>query len=246
MLDATTPPGNAPLLDPAELHTRPVRRLLLGLLTPSTPFPQRDRAPRGRDCDLRLHGPYRPRTGRVSVCTARPIPDDRLEAVWREAFRTSPGAPRFEPDELCGGAPLRLYAAHLESCEVHVPGGHPVHGRGEPHSRGARFVGVRLRARGFRFSIDRPYAALRPSRFQPLPSHRSATVSSAAGSAGAAGSPAAMYAVAEVHDTPHTSNTPAREGLRGTICALCDEYPPRRRGRRFIICAWEFGELLPG
>lgn len=35
--------------------------------------------------------------------TARPIPDDRLEAVWREAFRTSPGAPPFEPDELCGG-----------------------------------------------------------------------------------------------------------------------------------------------
>jgi Pyridoxamine 5'-phosphate oxidase len=61
--------------------------------------------------------------------TARPIPDDRLEAACPEAFRTTTGAPRFEPDELRGGAPLRLYAAHLESCEIHVPG-HPVHGRG--------------------------------------------------------------------------------------------------------------------
>jgi Pyridoxamine 5'-phosphate oxidase len=62
--------------------------------------------------------------------TARPISDSRLEAVCPEAFRTTAGAPRFEPDELRGGALLRLFAAHLESCEVHVPGSHPVHGRG--------------------------------------------------------------------------------------------------------------------
>jgi hypothetical protein len=64
------------------------------------------------------------------AATALPIRDDQLEAACPEAFRMTAGASRFEPDELHGGAPLRLYVAHVESCEVHVPGGHPVHGRG--------------------------------------------------------------------------------------------------------------------
>ena len=64
------------------------------------------------------------------AASARPIRDDELEAVCPEAFRTTAGARRFEPDELHGGSPLRLYAAHVESCEVHVAGSHPVHGRG--------------------------------------------------------------------------------------------------------------------
>ena len=64
------------------------------------------------------------------TATALLIGDDQLEAACPEAFRATAGAPRFEPEQLHGGAPLRLYAAHVTSCEVHVPGGHPVHGRG--------------------------------------------------------------------------------------------------------------------
>jgi nitroimidazol reductase NimA-like FMN-containing flavoprotein (pyridoxamine 5'-phosphate oxidase superfamily) len=64
------------------------------------------------------------------AATAQAIRDDELEAVCPEAFRTTAGARRFKPDELRGSAPLRLYVAHVESCEVHVAGRHPVHGRG--------------------------------------------------------------------------------------------------------------------
>jgi len=62
--------------------------------------------------------------------TARAIRDDELEAVCPEAFRTTAGARRFEPDELRGEAPLRLYVAAVTACEVHVPGRDPVHGLG--------------------------------------------------------------------------------------------------------------------
>jgi nitroimidazol reductase NimA-like FMN-containing flavoprotein (pyridoxamine 5'-phosphate oxidase superfamily) len=62
--------------------------------------------------------------------TAREISDHELEDVIHEAFRTTAGTRRFEPDELRGAADLRLFIAQLESCEVHVPGRHPVHGRG--------------------------------------------------------------------------------------------------------------------
>jgi len=62
--------------------------------------------------------------------TARPVPDDELDAVVPEAFRARAGARRFEPDELRGSASLRLYVAHVTSWEVHVAGRHPVHGRG--------------------------------------------------------------------------------------------------------------------
>ena len=61
--------------------------------------------------------------------TARAIPDDELEAVCPEAFRTTAGARPFTPSELRDGA-LRLYVAHARSCEVHVAAHHPAHGRG--------------------------------------------------------------------------------------------------------------------
>ena len=62
--------------------------------------------------------------------TARPIRDDELEAVCPVAFRTTAGARRFAPDELRGGAPLRLFVAHATAWEVHVAGSDPFHGRG--------------------------------------------------------------------------------------------------------------------
>jgi Pyridoxamine 5'-phosphate oxidase len=61
--------------------------------------------------------------------TARRVEDDELEALVPEAFRTTAGARHFEPDELRDG-PLRLYVARASSCEVHIAGSHPVHGRG--------------------------------------------------------------------------------------------------------------------
>lgn len=62
--------------------------------------------------------------------TARQVGDDELERVCPEATRTTAGARRFEPDELRGDAPFRLYVARATSCEVHIAGRHPVHGRG--------------------------------------------------------------------------------------------------------------------
>jgi hypothetical protein len=64
------------------------------------------------------------------TATARAIPDNELDAVCGEAFRTTAGARRFTPDELREGAAMRLYVAHATGCEVHVAGGDPVHGRG--------------------------------------------------------------------------------------------------------------------
>jgi hypothetical protein len=63
------------------------------------------------------------------TATATAVPDDELDAVCPEAFRTTAGARRFTPDDLRGGA-LRLYVAHTRSCEVHVAAHHPAHGRG--------------------------------------------------------------------------------------------------------------------
>jgi hypothetical protein len=60
---------------------------------------------------------------------ATEVPDQELDAVASEAFRTTPGAHRFTPAELRHGD-LRLYVAHVRACEVHVPGRDPVHGRG--------------------------------------------------------------------------------------------------------------------
>jgi hypothetical protein len=61
---------------------------------------------------------------------ARAVAVDELEAVCGEAFRTTAGARRFAPDELRDDGDLRLYVASVQSCEVHVPGRDPVHGRG--------------------------------------------------------------------------------------------------------------------
>jgi uncharacterized pyridoxamine 5'-phosphate oxidase family protein len=62
--------------------------------------------------------------------TAKQMPDGQLESVLSQAFRTGAGARQFKANELRGGAPYRLYVAHVISCEVHVAGSHPVHGRG--------------------------------------------------------------------------------------------------------------------
>ena len=64
------------------------------------------------------------------TATARPVRDDELESACGEAFRTTAGARRWEPEELREGADLRLYVAAIRACEVHVAGGHPVHGCG--------------------------------------------------------------------------------------------------------------------
>ena len=63
------------------------------------------------------------------AATAMAIEDEDLEVACAEAFRTTAGARRFTSDEL-RAAGLRLYVARVTSCEVHVPGRHPVHGRG--------------------------------------------------------------------------------------------------------------------
>jgi hypothetical protein len=64
----------------------------------------------------------------VSAGTAAVGADD-LAAARAEAFRDTAGARALTPEELRDG-PLRLHVARLRSCEVHVPGGRPTHGRG--------------------------------------------------------------------------------------------------------------------
>ena len=64
------------------------------------------------------------------AATARVVGDDELERVVGEAFRAKAGARPFAPEELRGDAEIRLYVARITSCEVHVRGGDPVHGRG--------------------------------------------------------------------------------------------------------------------
>jgi hypothetical protein len=71
------------------------------------------------------------------AAVARAIRDDELEAVAPEAFRTTAGARPFTPEELRAAAPLRLYVARATSCEVHVAGGDPIHGRGTDTRRPA-------------------------------------------------------------------------------------------------------------
>jgi hypothetical protein len=61
---------------------------------------------------------------------AGPVPEDELDRACREAFRDVPGTRPFAPDELRGDAELCLYVAHATTWEVHVPGRHPLHGRG--------------------------------------------------------------------------------------------------------------------
>ena len=61
--------------------------------------------------------------------TAREVPEAELPDVLGEAFRSDAGT-QFPPEELSGDARLRLYVARATAYEVHVPGGHPTHGRG--------------------------------------------------------------------------------------------------------------------
>ena len=64
------------------------------------------------------------------TATARRIGDEEVGDVIGEAFLARAGARAFGADELRGDADLRLYVATTASWDVHVPGGHPVHGAG--------------------------------------------------------------------------------------------------------------------
>ncbi|TDD38995.1 pyridoxamine 5'-phosphate oxidase family protein [Actinomadura sp. KC06] len=58
--------------------------------------------------------------------TAAIVPDEELPQRCAEAFaRVGPGATAFQPEQLSGDAPLRLYLAHATNHEVHVPGRDP-------------------------------------------------------------------------------------------------------------------------
>ena len=61
--------------------------------------------------------------------TVRAIPDDELDAVSGEAFRTTAGARGFTAGEL-RATPLVLYVARASSWEVHVAGRHPLNAGG--------------------------------------------------------------------------------------------------------------------
>jgi hypothetical protein len=62
---------------------------------------------------------------------ASAVAEDELPRRCEEAFaRVDPDAKRFEPDELCGDADLRLYHARATSHELHIPGRDPVYGTG--------------------------------------------------------------------------------------------------------------------
>jgi len=73
------------------------------------------------------------------AATAAQVPHDQLEALAPEAFRKTAGATRLMREDLRRArlttddlrrSDLALYVARVQSCEVHVPGNHPVHGRG--------------------------------------------------------------------------------------------------------------------
>jgi nitroimidazol reductase NimA-like FMN-containing flavoprotein (pyridoxamine 5'-phosphate oxidase superfamily) len=61
---------------------------------------------------------------------ARQVSDDELAERCRVAFRPIGGGKAFGPDELSGDEPLRLYVVTAETCEVHIPGRHPLWGTG--------------------------------------------------------------------------------------------------------------------
>jgi hypothetical protein len=61
---------------------------------------------------------------------ARTVADEDLERLCGEAFRPSFGGRAFAPEELREPADLRLYVATATSCEVHVPGRHPLNSAG--------------------------------------------------------------------------------------------------------------------
>jgi Pyridoxamine 5'-phosphate oxidase len=61
--------------------------------------------------------------------TAGAVADDDLDSAC-QGFRSVSGTRAFTPDEIRGDSDLLLYVAHATTWEVHVPGRHPVHGRG--------------------------------------------------------------------------------------------------------------------
>lgn len=63
------------------------------------------------------------------AASAERVAEQRHGMLWAEAFRPTAGARRFTPEELHESG-MCLYVAHARSFEVHVPGGHPAHGRG--------------------------------------------------------------------------------------------------------------------
>ncbi|MDG4824502.1 pyridoxamine 5'-phosphate oxidase family protein [Asanoa sp. WMMD1127] len=63
--------------------------------------------------------------------TAAVVPDDELPRRCAQAYTdVARGAVRFTPEDLSGAAELRLYVATAGAVDVHIPGGHPVHGTG--------------------------------------------------------------------------------------------------------------------
>ena len=59
------------------------------------------------------------------------VPPGELETACQQAFaRLKSTARAFTPAELSGAAPLRLYRLRVNTHEVHVRGGDPVHGTG--------------------------------------------------------------------------------------------------------------------
>jgi nitroimidazol reductase NimA-like FMN-containing flavoprotein (pyridoxamine 5'-phosphate oxidase superfamily) len=63
--------------------------------------------------------------------TAEQVPDAELATECDVAFAAVGGGARaFEPGELSGTAPLRLYRARVTRLAVHVRGSDPVHGTG--------------------------------------------------------------------------------------------------------------------
>jgi nitroimidazol reductase NimA-like FMN-containing flavoprotein (pyridoxamine 5'-phosphate oxidase superfamily) len=71
--------------------------------------------------------------GRAVYVSARAsaVAEGELPQRCAEAFaRVDPGAKRFQPHELSGDAPLRLYRARAIGHEVHIPGRDPAYGTG--------------------------------------------------------------------------------------------------------------------
>ena len=137
MVLATVDPGGAPRVSP--VYYTPAR--YTDLYWVSSPEAQHSRNVAERpDVQIVIFDSSVPVGAGEAVylaATAGRIEDGELEAVCPEAFRTTAGARPFAPDELRGAARIRLYVARISSCEVHVAGRHPLHGRGIDHRTAA-------------------------------------------------------------------------------------------------------------
>lgn len=126
---ATTDPGGRPRLSP--VYYTPAR--YADFYWVSSPDAQHSRNLAERpETEIAIFDSTAPAGEGEAVyitATAAAVPDDELDARCAEAFRTTAGAKPFTADELRGGV-LRLYVAHVRSCEVHVSAHHPGYGRG--------------------------------------------------------------------------------------------------------------------